>query len=413
MQIAISIKRSLKIYSGLPKSIYVLFIANIVNNMGNFVWPFLTMLFTQKLGLGAEKAGLIVTLAILFQLPGAAFAGKIADKIGRKKVLVIFQGFAGLLFIPAAFMPGPYEVAFFVVISGFFWGGIQPVSRALITDLTRGEERIRAFSLTYLGVNIGFALGPLLAGFLYAYGIKVIFLGNAFFCLLSAALSALFVEEPDIPSSEESSLEAPVEGGLLEVLRQRPSLFFFSLIWLIYSFVYVQSTFGMSLTVTDLFGELKGAKVLGSLMAVNGLGVVLLTWPLTKIFEHREPLTAVYVSGLLYALGFGMLAFVKSYLWLLISAFIWTAGEVAGAVTVNVYISDRTPTTHRGRVNAFLHIMSRAGFSAGPVVMGAVASVFGLKVLWLFSGVLVLMAAFAVLSLNHYERKNNNWRENL
>jgi len=404
LQLTNSLKKSFKIYSNLPKSIYVLFIANIVNNMGNFVWPFLTILFTKKLGLGAGKAGFIVTLAILFQLPGAFVAGKIADKIGRKKVLVLFQSVAGFLFIPAAFMPNPYAIASIVILSGFFWGGVQPVSRALITDLTQGEQRIRAFSLTYLGVNIGFALGPLLAGFLYAYGIKVIFLGNAFFCLASSMLSAFFVEEPANPYADESSLEAPVEGGLIEVLRLRPSLFFFSLIWLIYSFVYVQSTFGMSLTVTDLFGELTGAKVLGSLMTVNGLGVVLLTGPLTKIFEYREPLTAVYVSGLLYAIGFGMLAFVKSYLLLLISALIWTAGEVAGAVTVNVYISDRTPITHRGRVNAFLHIMSRGGFSAGPVVMGAIASLYGLKLLWLISGVLALVGAVAVLYLRRYEK---------
>ncbi|ABB13656.1 MFS transporter [Carboxydothermus hydrogenoformans] len=403
MQVATSLKKSFKVYSGLPKSIYVLFVANIVNNMGNFVWPFLTILFTRKLGLGAEKAGLIVTIAILFQLPGAFVAGKVADKVGRKKVLVFYQSAAGFLFIPAAFMLDPYAIATIVVISGFFWGGVQPVSRALITDLTQGEQRIRAFSLTYLGVNIGFALGPLLAGFLYAYGIKVIFLGNAFSCLASSMLSAFFVKEPATPSEGKNSFEAPVEGGLIDVLKLRPSLFFFSLIWFIYSFVYVQSTFGMSLTVTDLFGELTGAKVLGSLMTANGLGVVLLTGPLTKIFEHREPLTAIYISGILYAVGFGMLAFVKSYLFLLISAFIWTAGEVAGAVTVNVYISDRTPVTHRGRVNAFLHIMSRAGFSAGPVVMGAVASLYGLKLLWLLSGVLALAGAIAVLYLRQLE----------
>ena len=400
----VGLKKSINLYRGLPQSIYILFIANIINNMGNFVWPFLTILFTQKLGLNASKTGLIVTTAILLQLPGAYAAGRIADIMGRKRVLVLFQIMAGFLFIPAALTAKPYVVATIIIVSGFFWGGVQPVSRALITDLTTGEQRMRAFSLTYLGVNIGFALGPLLAGFLYAYGTKLIFLGNAFFCISSSLLTAFYVKEP-LEAAAESSLEAPVKGGLIEVLRLRPELFFFSIIWLLYSFVYVQSTFGMSLTVTDIFGELKGAKIFGSIMTVNGLGVVLLTGPLTKIFAPKDPLFAVYVSGLLYILGFGMLAFVKTYFWLFLSALIWTAGEVADAVTVNVYISDRTPITHRGRVNAFLHIMSRAGFSLGPLIMGLISTNFGLQSMWLVTAGLALLGAVMVLALRYYEEQ--------
>ncbi|MEW5818540.1 MAG: MFS transporter, partial [Spirochaetota bacterium] len=48
------------LYRGLPRSIYILFFARIVNCMGSFVFPFLTMFLTQKLELSTGEAGIII-----------------------------------------------------------------------------------------------------------------------------------------------------------------------------------------------------------------------------------------------------------------------------------------------------------------------------------------------------------------
>ena len=84
-------------YTKLPKSIYILFFARMVNSIGAFVYPFLTIYLTKKLSLDEGEAGFIVMLAITAQtahIPGLIVGGRLADWLGRKKILLLFQSLA-------------------------------------------------------------------------------------------------------------------------------------------------------------------------------------------------------------------------------------------------------------------------------------------------------------------------------
>ncbi|MDY7028907.1 MAG: MFS transporter [Spirochaetota bacterium] len=87
------------IYRGLPKGIYVLFVAQIINAVGNLVYPFLTFFLTQRLGYGSATAGMFILILSAAYMPGSLIGGKLADVIGRKKVLVGTQGMAALAFV--------------------------------------------------------------------------------------------------------------------------------------------------------------------------------------------------------------------------------------------------------------------------------------------------------------------------
>lgn len=78
-------------YKGLPKSIYIIFLAQVINRFGDFVLPFLSLFLVRKLGLSYVSAGFAVTLTTIATIPGSFAGGKIADHIGRKKSYVIFQ----------------------------------------------------------------------------------------------------------------------------------------------------------------------------------------------------------------------------------------------------------------------------------------------------------------------------------
>lgn len=90
-----NIKRSFRranIYSGLSRSIYILAIVRVVNAMGNFVYPFLTLFLTEHIGLSTEKAGTYFMISAIAQGIGSMIGGKLTDKFGRKKLYLIFQG---------------------------------------------------------------------------------------------------------------------------------------------------------------------------------------------------------------------------------------------------------------------------------------------------------------------------------
>ena len=95
------------LYRDLPGGIYVLFFANIVNSLGNFVWPLLTFLLTDKLGMNMAQAGIFVTVATVAYVPGALIGGKLADHLGRKSIFLVSARIGrclpGALCIPGQF----------------------------------------------------------------------------------------------------------------------------------------------------------------------------------------------------------------------------------------------------------------------------------------------------------------------
>ena len=102
---------------------------------------------------------------------------------------------SALCFFPCPFLGNSVLIPVFLILSGMFAGAAQPVSSAMITDLTDKENRRQAFSLLYMGTNIGFSIGPMIAGFLYKNHTNWIFYGNAFAILISLVLILLFVED--------------------------------------------------------------------------------------------------------------------------------------------------------------------------------------------------------------------------
>ncbi len=409
------IPKILNHYTRLPKSIYILFFARMVNSMGAFVYPFLTIYLTKTLSMDEGEAGFIVMLAITAHLPGLIVGGRLADWLGRKKILLFFQGMAAICLIPCAFLNNSLLIPRLLILSAFFLGGAQPASTAMTTDLTNPGNRKAAFSLLYLGSNIGFAVGPLIAGFLYNNYLMWIFLGDAATTLASLTLVYLFIKET-LPSKEkieesyqlENNYEKAEKGNLWQVLWKRPRLLLFTLISLIYSFVYAQTTFSIPIQVIELFGD-KGPKMFGVIMTTNALVVSCLTIIIISLTHKIRPVLNVALAGVLYAIGFGMIFFIISLPWLLFSTIIWSMGEILVTTNTNVYIANHTPISHRGRFNAVIPVIMGAGFALGPLISGDYIRRYGINNIWPAIFFLGIVAAALMYFLYFSEKKRKQF----
>ncbi|MDO7205647.1 MFS transporter [Paraclostridium bifermentans] len=95
----------LKTYEGLSKEVYVLFIGRIVNSLGAFVHPLMALILTRKIRLSVSEAGMFITILSAFQAPANdIWGGKLADTIGRRKVIIICQFLGALTLIACGFM---------------------------------------------------------------------------------------------------------------------------------------------------------------------------------------------------------------------------------------------------------------------------------------------------------------------
>lgn len=399
--------KKINIFKGLPKSIYILFLGRIINSMGNFVYPFLTFFLTERLGLSAEKTGTYFLISAAAQAVGSITGGKLTDRFGRKKLLLTFQGLSALCYFPCSFLGNSILIPVLLILSGIFSGAAQPVNSAMVADLTNLRNRKQAFSLLYMGINIGFSIGPLIAGFLYKSHTNWIFLGNTFAILITVVLIFIFVDEtmPEAEEEQEETVEdeKAEEGSVFSALRKRPVLMLFSIGRLVNQLVYSCIGFAIPLQLAQVFGSDLGPQYYGIMMSCNGLVVILCTIPATRFTIRVKPLVNMAAAGFFYAVGFGMIGFISALPLFLLSTFIYTIGEVLEATNSGVYIANHSPITHRGRFNALITMIIGTGNAAGPYLFGKYISRYGLSRLWMLCFVLTFASGLFMLWLRYYE----------
>lgn len=398
------------LYGGLPREIYALSLAQAINSLGHFVYPFLTLLLTERGGYTASEAGRYILFASLSFIPGSLLGGRISDRFGRKRLLVTGMSAVAVIFTVAGVINRPEALPWFMMAAEFSFGLVHPTMFALATDVTTPENRKSAFSLLYLSHNLGFIAGPVIAGFLFTFNHTLLFFGDAGTTAVAVILILLLVresrpgEEEIAAIGEERPLEAGDLGTGLRVMLRRPALLVFLLGVMLIEFVYAQFTFTLPLHLQELFGE-GGAGFFGAVMTINALVVVLCTAPLIAATKKLRPVAVVAAGTSLYIVGFGLLYFTGRFYFVVLMSIVWTVGEILTATNIDVFIANHTPASHRGRVNAITPILFGIGYAVSPALMGRYIDRFSPADAWPVVA-LVAIAATLILALLGFHERN-------
>jgi len=396
-------------YKGMPKEIYVIFVARIINALGCFVMPLLTIILTQDVGLSKQMTGFYISLSGLLYLPASMVGGKLADTIGRKKVIMLFDGLAAGFYILAGLMEPSMPMIYVLMFASACMVTAKPAHDALIADLTTPETRNGAYALSYLGWNIGFSVGPAVGGMLYKNHLPLVFIGDALTALAALCLIAYFVPETILRTQEEITdvsrrLERREEGSIFAVLLKRPILIYFGIIMLGYNFAYAQWSFMLPMQTMQNF-SVDGAKYFGFIAGFNGLIVMLFTPVVTRITEGIKSMRRMVYGGVLYALGFGMMGVTHSLNFVFVWAFTFTLGEIIVVTNVMPFIANHTPVSHRGRMNSVVPMIFGLGETLGPVGMGYALTYMSIDTGWILIGVSTFIFSLFMLGLERVEAK--------
>lgn len=401
----------------LPKEIYALFFVRLVVSAGNFVSPFLAMLLTMKLGYGERDAGLFMSAVSLASAGGLLIGGKLGDHFPRRRVLSVIQILAAMAYLSCAAAGFRHLTPFIMAAAMVILSGSWPVMNAIVADRSPPDRLKESFALLYWGNNIGFSLGPLVAGFLFASAPRLLFAGNAAVLLLAAGIVLRFVTTvPEALLARSSSGgkrdhdcaevadDAACGESTLSVLWRNPTLLLFAPLSALTAFVYNQHTFALPLFLGDLLGSVSGPKAFGVAMTVNGLTVVLCTAAVTALSRRVPSLLAIAGASVLYAVGFGSYALATGLPLVLASTAVWTLGEILGATNINAFIAERAPPSHRGRINGALSFFNLAGSAAAPLAAGALVAMLGSRAVWFPVAVLAAIGAAGGLALYVFDR---------
>ena len=291
----------------LPGRVWIVSLGILVNRVGNFLPVFIVLYLTER-GYSAGAAGLVLGVSGLGNVLGNAVGGYLADKIGRRWTIVLSAvTTAGLTAIVPFLGPLPIIVAV-VGLIGVTSQIYRPAAAAVLLDsVTTNQQRLAAFGVFRFAMNIGAALGGVIGGVLASTSYVELFLGNAVACLLFGVVVAVLLRDAPQPRPDQDDADPQADRavGYRQALADR-TLVRFLVMTVVAEFVYIQSTVGLPLHVSDVG---LSARDFGLLIGLNGLLVLVLELPITGVVSRYRPEYVLAIGNLLIGAGLALTGF--------------------------------------------------------------------------------------------------------
>ncbi len=387
----------------LPRSALVIFSGMFLIKFGNFLNVFL-VLFLVSRGFSAFQAGAALGVVGVGAFVGNAVGGAVADRFGRRTAIAVsmFGSSAATALVPLT--DGLFATTALVGLVGVFAQLYRPAAGALLVDVVPQEQRVTAFAVLRLAINVGMAVGPLVGGLLSGASYTYVFLGDALFSLAFGvlALSTLPGGRPPPEPGEED--EVPKSGGgYRAVLADRPYLLFLGSM-VAATFVYGQSTATLPLHVSDAGFD---NKVYGLLLGLNALLCVVIELPLTRHTERRNPRRVIAAGLALLGLGMALTGAVQAVWLLALTVVVWTIAETIYTPIANAYPAEFSPAHLRGRYQGAEGIAHTLGGALGPAVGGLLYGISA-PLHWTVCAAVAGLGALLVLGATPGNRKEAN-----
>lgn len=377
----------------LPAGVWIIFATTLVNRAGTMVLPFLTLYVTQYLGQSAASGGLALTAYGLGSFLTAPLAGRLADRMGAFRVMQASLLASGVLLVLIARTRSLAAVLGLVFVWSAVTEAVRPASLSVLTDATSAAQRKAAFALNRLAINLGMSLGPAVGGFLATASFPMLFVVDG---MTSAAagvlLTVLLRRHPstsaDIPAATD------ITGG---VLTDRRMLAFMTAVALC-ACVFFQIDATLPLYPVDDLSL--PVWFFGLLFTLNTVLIILVEVPLNLATAHWPHRRALVLGALLFAAGFGALAFATGPISVAATVVIWTFGEMILFPVAASYVSELAPPTRRGEYMGAYWMVFALAMMIGPLAGTLFMARYGARALWLATlGVGLFAAAITYVTV--------------
>ncbi|MGW0367394.1 MDR family MFS transporter [Streptomyces coeruleorubidus] len=371
--------------SGLPREFWWLWTSTLVNRLGAFVATFMALYLTLDRGYSATYAGLVAALHGLGGVISSLGGGVMTDRLGRRPTLLIAQASTAVSVALLGFMHHPVAIAGVAFLVGMASNASRPAVQAMMADIVRPEDRIRAFSLNYWAINLGFAVSSMAAGFIAEVSYLAGFLIEAGMTMVCAILVFLRLPESKPAEtvktaavSEKTAAASDSSVSLGTVLRDGRFMSVVGLSFLV-ALIFQQGAIGLPVAMGE--AGFTPAEY-GMAIAVNGVLIVVLQIPVTRFIEHRDSRRLLVISSLLAGYGFGLTAFAGSVGVIALTVCVWTLAEIVNAPTQTGLVVRLSPLHGRGRYQGMYTMSWSVAGLVAPLMSGFVIDRFGAEWLW-------------------------------
>jgi len=393
-------------YQSFPKSFRVLIFSTFIDRLGGgIIFPFLSLYVAQKFNVGMTEVGLIFGVWSASSLVGSMIGGALADKFGRKAVIIfglLSSATTGILMGLVTRISAFY---FLALVAGIFSEVGHPASQAMVADLLPVKKRAEGFGIIREAANLAITFGPVIGGALAGFSYLLLFIIDAAASTLTALIFLFAIPEtkPEALEHEQSQSVVKTIAGYAVVVKDRIFVAFIFATMIIL-FVYTQMYSTLSVFLNQVHGVT--AQEFGWIMSMNAAMVVLFQFWITKRINIQQPLIMMVLACALYGIGFILFGIVRSMLFFYIAMAIVTIGEMVHIPVAQALAAFFAPEDMRGRYMAAYGLGWAIPNTFAPLLAGLVMDNYDPNWVWYLSGILSIIAviSFGLLYLRTRHR---------
>lgn len=342
---------------------FLFFVASVADGT---LMPFFPLWARNDAGIPVEYIGLLLGCYAGGELLATPFVGGIADRVGRRPVLLASTTGIGVGFILLFFAPNAIATAGSLLVIGIFESVLHPTAATVITDVVPADERRGHFAMTRVMSSAGRVVGPALGGILALWSLHLVFFGAAATILIgAAAVAALLPETWRKNTDEKEDDDDESLTALGAALRDR------RLAGLLVSISVLEIAVSWIEAVTPLYATAAGTVTptgIGMLFAYAGVIGVIFQWPVTEASQRISGFTTVLWSGAIQALAFVFLLPAPALPLLIAAITLASFARMLSGPLVQAIVSELAPRTAQATYQAAFSVVFDLKDAAGPAI---------------------------------------------
>jgi MFS family permease len=417
----------LRIVGRFPRPVRLLLVGTLVNKLGTFIIPYLTLVLLRDFHMREGEAARLLFAYGFGSVVSILAGGIITDRFGRRRTLLVSLFGSGALATGMGFVSSADVFVPLLVAFGFIADLYRPAASAVIGDLLPSSERASGFAGLRMAVNLGWASGTAIGGLLADWDWRLLFLGDGLTTLAYGVLVYFAIPEtrPEgvvsapkpvgdagggeagaEPRRAAGPPTAPGNPSSRPVVRRGPTnplrdgvFMATTFTGLLFTLIFCSHLSILPLTVTQSAGY--PAVVFGLLAAVNGVLVAFFEISITARLKPFRRLRLAALGFFLAAVGFGMIGLVMHWAWFLLAVLVFTAGEILASPQQMSFIADWAPPEARGRYLSLYQATWSVAFAINPAITLPLHAALGERAFW---GLMPIVALPGVLVLLRLDR---------
>jgi MFS family permease len=367
-------RRLTTLCEGIPRVFWTLWAGTLVNRAGTFVMPLLFVYLTQVRGLPLPVAGTVVSLHGFGALFGGLSGGALADRIGRRAVM-LFSLLTGAVFMLAlAAARAVPHVAATTLLLGFFTEMYRPAVNALVADVVPTAHRMKAFGLQYWATNLGFSFAAIVGGYMAKRNFATLFVVDA-----ATTLVLAIIVWRSVPESRPAEARIDPPGHLFTPFLDPRYLPFLVLNFAV-ALVFFQH---LSALPEDMRQKGLTTEHFGLAVATNCVMIVLFQPAVTKWVASVPRAALLAIASALTGLGFGATTLATTLPSYVATVAVWTLAEIVFAPVNASIVAELSPTHLRGRYQGAFGITWSFAAMGAPALSSRIIPATSPRTFWL------------------------------